>query len=115
MIVWLHDTRTQGDSVNQLENTISQLEKQRTAIEKALAALRELSGSGAVAVAAKRHGRPPGRLPAAAQTAPAAAPVKTRRRRLSAAGRKAIIAAAKKRWAEHRAAKAGESAPARKK
>ena len=97
--------------MNQLENTISQLEKQRTAIEKALAALRELSGSGAAAAAAKRPGRPP----AAAKTAPAAAPVKMRRRRLSAAGRKAIIAAAKKRWAEHRAAKSGESAPARKK
>ena len=89
--------------MNQVDNIISQLEKQRVAIEKALSALREVAGAGGAVSGAKRVGRPP----AATKTAAPAA--KPKRRKLSAAGRKAIIAAAKKRWAEHRAAKAGEA------
>ena len=99
--------------MNQVENMISQLERQRAAIEKALSALREVAGSGGGAATAKRVGRPAA-APKAAPAAPAA-PAKRRKRKLSAEGRKAIIAAAKKRWAEHRAAKAAEAAPARKK
>jgi len=90
--------------VNQVDNIISQLEKQRVAIDKALSALREVA-SGTATAGVRRVGRPPGPAKAAA---PAAAP-KRRRRKLSAEGRKAIIAAAKKRWAEHRAAKAAEA------
>ena len=68
----------------------------------------------------KRTGRPPGSgrkaaLPSVEQDSLPASPVSPTalvKRKLSAAGRRAIIAATKKRWAAIRAAKAAAAAPA---
>jgi hypothetical protein len=84
-----------------LKDAIEQLEAQRVAIERALAALREIDGIAPVAPAARR-GRPP----------------KAKRKgwlspgRLSPEGRARLIAAQKKRWAGKKAAAAS---PATKK
>jgi len=51
----------------------------------------------------KRRGRPPGKVSAPLLSAPS---LVTRRRKISAAGRKAMAAAAKKRWAAIKAGKA---------
>jgi hypothetical protein len=74
------------------------LELQKARLEQQIAAVRALTGE-------KRRGRPP----AAAAGAPAvAAPVKPRKKRkLSAAARKAIAEAQKKRWAAFRKDKEG--------
>ena len=89
--------------MNEIENIIRQLEQQRASIDRALEALREITGIGAP-VGAKRRGRPPG---------------KKRRRGMSPEGRARIGEATRKRWAEKRAAEAAaakESAgPAKKK
>ena len=66
--------------MNDIDSVISRLEKQRSAIDRALLALREISG----------------------HNTPKAQPVsqrKSRRRRLSPEGRRRIIEATKGRWA----------------
>jgi hypothetical protein len=76
--------------VNNVASTIDQLEKQRSAIDRAISALREIAG-------------PSGRTPTAAardQSRP--------KRVLSPEGRRRIIAATKKRWAAKRATKADQ-------
>lgn len=80
--------------MSEIKSIISQLEKQRTAIERAIGALREIQGGGAMPAAAgddsaPRRGRPP-----------------KKKRRLSEEGRQRIIEAAKKRWAKVHAAQA---------
>jgi len=77
-----------------LKEVIASLEKQRVAIEKALAALRDVEGSGAASPGPgrpkgsgiKRPGRP------------------SRRGRISAEGRRRLAEAMKRRWAVKRAA-----------
>ena len=72
--------------MNDVENVISKLEKQRSAIDRAISALREITGSPA--------------------TGPGVAETKTKRRHLSPEGRRRIIEATKRRWAEYNAKKA---------
>jgi len=74
--------------VNDIENVISGLEKQRSAIDRAILALREITGASTSATETVSQGT-------------------SRKRRLSPEGRKRIIAATKKRWAAKRAAEAG--------
>ena len=76
--------------MNNVENVISQLEKQRSAIDRALAALREITGSAATRVDGHRISQS-----------------KTKKRHLSPEGRRRIIAATKKRWAAKRKGQAG--------
>jgi len=78
--------------VNNVENVISQLETQRSAIDRALSALREVAGKSAQAevISPGPDGQP-------------------RKRRLSPEGRRRIIEATKKRWAAKRAKGAGTS------
>jgi len=113
--------------VNDVQNVISQLEKQRSAIDRALSALREVNGSpttgadGHRITQKKRHLSPEGRRRIIAATkrrwaakrrvqagAPkrATVPSRSRRGKLSAAGRKRLALAMKKRWAA--AKKAGQ-------
>ena len=83
--------------MNNVDRIISDLEAQRKVIERALSALREIAdlvGSEASRVASTPL------------------PPRRKKRRLSAAGRRAISEATKKRWALKRAE---ESATARKK
>jgi hypothetical protein len=80
--------------LSDFDGIIASLELQRQAIERALEALREVTGTGAPA--AGKRGRPAGKT------------IGTKRV-LSPEGRKAIIAATKRRWA---AAKKGQSTPA---
>jgi len=86
------------------EQIVSLLILERDKLNRAIEALGE---------PVKRRGRPV--KEAQAQPTPATvAPAKKRKRKLSAAGRRAIIAATKKRWALIRAgktAKAAEAAP----
>jgi hypothetical protein len=87
--------------VDGLGEIIRRLEKQRGAIERALAALRDIEGAG---VPVKRRGRPPGKKKRGGK------------RHMSAEARARIGEATRKRWAEKRAAEAAETrAPARKK
>jgi hypothetical protein len=74
-----------GDDLTDIETIIASLEQQRTAIERALEALREVGSSAAPAT--KKRGRPAGKK------APGT------KRVLSPEGREAIIAATKRRWA----------------
>jgi hypothetical protein len=83
--------------LNNVERIISDLEKQRKVIERALSALREIAGL----VRSDASGL---------ESAPS--PVPRKRRRLSASGRRAISEATKKRWALKRTV---ESALAKKK
>jgi hypothetical protein len=76
--------------VNNVENVISQLEEQRSAIDRAISVLREVNGSSATTTGAH-----------------AIAQGKTGKRRLSPEGRRRIIEATKKRWAAKRLAEAG--------
>jgi hypothetical protein len=82
-----------------LDGIINQLDRQKTAIERALAALRGIEGIDAAA------------------PDPATAPA-TRRGRMTPEGKKRLIAALKKRWAAKKAAEAAPAAtlevPARK-
>jgi hypothetical protein len=66
--------------VNNVENVISQLETQRSAIDRALEALREVAGKGHLAIAPGSNGQ-------------------RRKRHLSPEGRRRIIEATKRRWA----------------
>jgi hypothetical protein len=77
--------------VSHITTAISELERQKIVIDRALSALRALDGSGQ-AVMGNSGGL--GRT----------------KRRLSAEGRRNIIAAAKRRWAELRAAENGAPA-----
>ena len=75
-----------------LNSIITQLEQQLSAIDKALVALRDVAGSGAA----------PAEAPAAetpSRTSPG-----TRKSRISPEGKRRLIAALKKRWAEKKAA-----------
>jgi hypothetical protein len=76
--------------VNNVENVISQLEEQRSAIDRAISALREVNGAPSTGPGVHRIGQS-----------------KTKKRRLSAEGRRRIIEATKKRWAAKRMAEAG--------
>jgi Mg2+ and Co2+ transporter CorA len=108
-----------------LADIISQLERQRTAIEKALSALREIEGSAAPAsieatASVKRRGRPSASskraggqrrrwaAKKAAENAPAVAEPEAapapRKVRFTAAGRQKLADAMKRRWAVKRAA-----------
>jgi hypothetical protein len=79
--------------LSHIASAISELERQKEIIDRALSALRALEGSSRTAVN-NSDGLP------------------RKKGRLSAEGRANIIGAAKKRWAERRAAETG--APARK-
>jgi hypothetical protein len=86
---------TEGDpTLNDIENIIMQLEQQRTAIDKAIAALREVSGDiGPQSSTNKTR----------ATKAPA------RKRNISPEGRKRIAEATRRRWAAKRAAEKAAS------
>ena len=73
--------------MNDLDNMISQLERQRSAIDRAIAALREISGPGVTepAVQMSNQGNP-------------------RKRYLSPESRRKMAEASKKRWAAKKAA-----------
>jgi hypothetical protein len=104
------------------DGIIAQLERQKTAIGEALAALRDIEGTPANAapsVPAKRRGRPPGasgkrsegqrkrwaakRVASVEAAAPAATPAK-RKPNFTPEGRQKLADAMKKRWAVKRAA-----------
>jgi len=76
--------------VNNVENVISQLEAQRSAIDRAISALREVAGKSPLAkvTTPSTNGQP-------------------RKRHLSPEGRRRIIEATKKRWAAKRTNGAG--------
>jgi hypothetical protein len=111
----------QGESntlTDGLANIIAQLERQMTAIEKALAALREVEGIEAPAppaTEAPRKGPVKNRrsegqkrrwaAKKVAESAPVAVPEKAApNRRLTPAGRKSLAESMKRRWAVKRAA-----------
>ena len=79
--------------MSQIASAISELEHQKDAIDRALEALRAIGTTGA--------------KPGATNNS---AGVSRGKRRLSAEGRRNIIAATKKRWAEKRAAQGGATA-----
>lgn len=76
--------------MNDVENVIFQLEKQRSAIDRALSALREITGS-----------------PATGPDGHGITQSKAKKRHLSPEGRRKIIEATKRRWAAKRTAQAG--------
>ena len=76
--------------MNDVENVISQLERQRSAIDRAISALREITGS-----------------PATGPDGHGILHRTTKKRHLSREGRRRIIEAAKRRWAAKRTAHAG--------
>ena len=80
--------------MNNVENVISQLETQRSAIDRAISALREVAGKSPLATMPSRNGQ-------------------RRKRHLSPEGRRRIIEATKKRWAAKRANGAANTAPRR--
>lgn len=88
--------------MNNLEDIISQLEREKVAIENALAALRGISGTGGYAsvtqpTGQKRRGRPPKN--------PNAVPVASRKQSgITAEGRRRLAESMRKRWAAKRAA-----------
>ena len=79
--------------MNDIDNVISRLEKQRSAIDRALLELREISGPDT-------------------SDAQRVSQSKSRKRRLSPEGRRRIIEGTKRRWAAKRAAGVG-TAPKR--
>jgi|SRR4051794_28168422 len=82
---------TLGDGLKDIERIISELEDQKAAIDRAITALREITGQ--TATIAKR-------------TRQAASKPATKKRRLSAAGRERIAEALRRRWAAKRSAQA---------
>ena len=115
--------------MNDIDNVISRLEKQRSAIDRALLALREISGPstanaqpGSQSTSQKRRLSPEGRRRiieatkrrwaakrsggTGTATKSAVAPSRSRRGKLSDDGRKRLALAMKKRWAA--AKKAGK-------
>jgi hypothetical protein len=94
--------------LNDIERVISRLENQRASIDRALSALRELDpAKPAVVVAAASVAVP-------SKPGPKPAVKKRKKSRLSAEGRQRIIDAAKKRWAEKKAAEASKSGSKKK-
>jgi hypothetical protein len=88
-----------------LSEIIEQLTQERAKIDAALQALGEVSNEGE---RPKRRGRPPGSSRKAASTSGPSVGVPKKRRTMSAAARKLISEAQKKRWAaQKRAAKRG--------
>jgi hypothetical protein len=87
--------------LSQIADVISELEHQKDAIDRALSALRAIGTSGPKLGSANNSGG-----------------MSRGKRRLSAEGRRNIIAALKKRWAEKRAAQdstaSKKAAPAKK-
>jgi hypothetical protein len=82
--------------VNEIAKVISRLEQQRSTLDRAISALREVEAlKPAEAVSVVKS---------------AAAPSQPKTRRISAAGRRRIAEAARKRWAEKRAADAAQAA-----
>jgi hypothetical protein len=77
--------------MNEVQKIIAQLEKKRAGIDRAIAALREISDSGL-----------------GGSTDLSAHKAAPRKRRLSASGRRRIAEAARKRWAAQRAGMASE-------
>ena len=80
--------------MKEIQTIISQLERQQAAIERALAALREIEG---IETATARGQERPQKK-------------RSRKRRMSAEGRARIGAATRKRWADKRAAEAASTA-----
>jgi hypothetical protein len=80
-----------------LNGIISQLEQQKAAIDKALAALREVDGASA---------------PAAAAAVPVSKGRATRKGGMSPEGKERLIAALKKRWAAKKRSAKKEASPA---
>ncbi len=83
--------------MNEVENIIAQLEKQLDSIQRALSALREVSGStAAVQPTGVKRGRPP---------------LKRRggKRNMTAEARKRMSEGQRRRWAEKRAAEAADN------
>jgi hypothetical protein len=117
-----------------LNGVIAQLERQKTAVEHALAALRDVEGIGAPAsaasVPAKRRGRPKGSgsdkrsegqkkrwaEKKAAQAAPAAMPQKSapRKPQFTPQGLEKLAEAMRQRWAVKRAAAAAKKTTRKK-
>ena len=113
-----------------IENVISQLERQRSAIDRAISALRDIGASNSVLSAAaagstrlgkrrKRHMSAEGRKRIAEAARKRWAQIRAgkatpRKRRLSAEGRKRIIEATKRRWAAVRAAASGSASASKK-
>ena len=86
-------TMIQGrEALNDIQNIIERLEKQRAAIDNALAALREVGRSEPK----KRRGRPPGSGKA------------KKARNVSPEGRERHREAMRRYWAEKKAARAGK-------
>src|SRR6202035_2398760 len=87
-----------------LNAALEGLEAQKQKVDEQIQQVRSLLGVGAV-----RRGRPPkaaaAQAPRARKTPAAPAKKPRRKRKLSAAGRKRIIEATKKRWAAYRAQK----------
>lgn len=81
--------------MNDIGRIISQLEEQRDSVERAISALRAITGDHA--------GR---------ESKSSASQARPRKRRLSPAGRKRIAEGVKRRWAAIKAAKAGPMAKA---
>ena len=98
-----------GNSLNDpslLGAALEGLEAQRARIEEQIRQVRQLLGSGPTG------GRRPGRRSGGGEEATSAkstAAASRKRRQLSPAARKRIAAAQKKRWAEYRKNKGGES------
>lgn len=105
-----------------LTSIITQLEKQRAAIDNALAALREIGGATGAPAPAKRRGRPPGRKEVISDDAVNRRSEGQRRRwaakkanqtstsnkgGLTAAGRKRLSEMMKARWASKNPPKPG--------
>jgi hypothetical protein len=78
--------------VNNIDKIISQLERQKTAINRAIDALREVSDKGAAATVKSVGSKP----------------VARKKRRLSPEGRRRIAEAARRRWAALRAGQSGK-------
>jgi ABC-type transporter Mla subunit MlaD len=117
------------DLTNGLTSVIAQLEKQKTAIERALAALRDVEGTAAAAAPASTERTPrkasnkrslaqKARWAAkkAAEAVPAAAPLQPARKGgMTPEGRQRLAEAMKRRWAVKRAASAVKKAGRKKK
>jgi hypothetical protein len=84
-----------GGSLKDIESIISELEQQRSAIDRAILALREVTGT-----------RPPG----AATASPPREAVAGKKRTITPAGRKKIAEAMRRRWAEKRGLGQGSNA-----
>lgn len=125
MIVLVKTNQTGATMAGSLKDVIKKLEEQRAAIERALAALREIEGPGSEAVAPATsvgsRGRRKGGMTAegrrrlsealkarwaAKRAGASASPVKAKKKKggITAAGRKKLSEALKARWAAKRAA-----------